>query len=87
MKLKHFLIFCIVMEDTLDAKNSFDSFDADFIKGFDFDGKVEDTLDKCASTQECSDYQKVNFEKIFENQVIIFVFNQCINFPFLKKKF
>ena len=57
------------MDESVAAKSSFDSFDADFIKSFDFDGKVEDNMEKCASTQECSDYQKVNFEKNLKNKV------------------
>ena len=81
--IKFFIAF-LFMEETVTTKSSFDSFDADFIKGFDFDGKMEDYDQKCATTQECTDYQKVSFEMIFCSQVIfMFIFRKLENDYFI----
>ena len=55
------------MEEPVTAKSSFDSFDQDFLSGFDFkneiNGKMGDAEGHCASTQACTDYQKVIIQK------------------------
>ena len=61
------------MEEPVSAKDSFESFDSDFLKGFDTKGKLEDVDAHCASTQACTDYQKVNFHHDFETKVIFYV--------------
>ena len=70
-----FLIIIIMAESVTPKKAStFDSFDNDYLKAFPDLETGKFAADHCASTQACSDYQKVIFQTSIESKVILVLF-------------
>ena len=70
-----FLIIIKMAESVTPKKAStFDSFDNDYLKAFPDLETGKFAADHCASTQACSDYQKVIFQTSIESKVILVLF-------------
>jgi hypothetical protein len=67
----YFWIFIMADNSTPKKSDTFDSFDQEYLNAFPDLDTVKFAVDHCASTQACSDYQKVIFRRGIESNVII----------------